>query len=220
MNRKETRPVRVSSEEALLLAARVVFQKNPGASLDDVAAAAGVGRATLFRHFKTKTELQRAVFVRALHEVEQAIEALGLKPVRGTAKAQLSLLLRTLLSVGGELRYILSAAELFEEPSVVAAAERVYAHVDPVFVAAIREGVLRDDVPLDWLRSTAEAVLHAAWFEIEAGRLARNAAPALVEATLLHGIGRPTDAARPPAPSKRSTTRAPAKRPAPRRPNP
>jgi AcrR family transcriptional regulator len=150
MNRKDQRPVRLSSEEALLLAARGVFQKNPGASLDDVATAAGVGRATLFRHFPTKTELQRAVFVRALREVEQAIEALGLKPVRGAAKAQLSLLLRTLLSVGAELRFILSAAELFDEPSVVAAADRVYARVDPVLTAAVREGVLRDDVPLGW----------------------------------------------------------------------
>jgi len=218
MDRKPTHPVRVSSEEALLLAARVVFQKNPGASLDDVAAAAGVGRATLFRHFKTKTELQRAVFVRALHEVEAAIEALGLKPARGTAKAQLSLLLRTLLSVGAELRFILSAAELFEEPSVVAAAERVYAHVDPVFAAAVREGVLRDDVPLAWLRATAEAVLHAAWFEVEAGHLARTAAAELVETTILHGIGRPPEASRPRAPSKRSASRTPSKRAAPRTP--
>jgi AcrR family transcriptional regulator len=199
MNRKDQRPVRLSSEEALLLAARGVFQKNPGASLDDVATAAGVGRATLFRHFPTKTELQRAVFVRALREVEQAIEALGLKPVRGAAKAQLSLLLRTLLSVGAELRFILSAAELFDEPSVVAAADRVYARVDPVLTAAVREGVLRDDVPLGWLRATVEAVLHAAWFEIEAGHLARTAAAELVEATILTGIGRPQPAPRAPA---------------------
>jgi AcrR family transcriptional regulator len=206
------RPLRPSTQEALLVAARVVFQKNPGASLDEVAAAAGVGRATLFRHFKTRTELQRAVFVRALLEVEQAIDALGLKPAPGAARAQLSLLLQTLLSVGGELRFILSSAELFEEPSVVAASERVYALVDPVLAAAVHEGVLRDDMPIAWLRATAEAVLHAAWFEIEAGHLARAAAAALVEETILSGIGRPQPARRASTTPKRSATKQPRRR--------
>lgn len=185
------RPVRVTSEEALLIAARSVFQKNPGASLDEIAAAAGVGRATLFRHFKTKVDLQRAVFVWALEEVRRAVKALRLKREPGTSRAQLSLLLQTLLGVGGELRYILSATELFDDPSIVAASDEIYALVDPILIAAVEEGVVRNDMPLPWLRAAAEAVLNAAWFEVEAGTLARADALPLVEATILTGIGWP-----------------------------
>ena len=213
MASRPVHPIRVKSDEALLIAARAVFQRNPGASLDDVAAAAGVGRATLFRHFKTRTDLQRAVFVRALVEVQTAVRALDLRPAPGAARTQLSLLLRTLLGVGGELRYILSVADLFNDPDVVAAADGVYALVDPVFAAAVEQGVLRNDLPLSWLRATAEAVLYAAWFEIEAGTLARAGAAELVEQTVLSGIGGPGGTVRAAsAADRRATT------PRPRRP--
>ena len=49
-----TKSLRLSSRDAIIEAAFAVFSKNPGAPLADVAGRAGVGRATLHRHFASR----------------------------------------------------------------------------------------------------------------------------------------------------------------------
>ena len=48
----------------IMTAADDVFGRSPGASTDDVAKLAGVGIATVFRHFATKEELYAAILDR------------------------------------------------------------------------------------------------------------------------------------------------------------
>jgi AcrR family transcriptional regulator len=56
-------------------AADEVFGRSPAASTDDVAKLAGVGIATVFRHFPTKTELLEAVLTLRLERLrDRAIE--------------------------------------------------------------------------------------------------------------------------------------------------
>ena len=61
-----------------MTAADEVFGRSPGASTDDVAKLAGVGIATVFRHFPTKTELLEAVLTLRLERLrDRAIELAG-----------------------------------------------------------------------------------------------------------------------------------------------
>jgi AcrR family transcriptional regulator len=56
-------------------AADEVFGRSPSASTDDVAKLAGVGIATVFRHFPTKTDLLEAVLTQRLERLrDRAIE--------------------------------------------------------------------------------------------------------------------------------------------------
>jgi AcrR family transcriptional regulator len=58
-----------------MTAADEVFGRSPAASTDDVAKLAGVGIATVFRHFPTKTELLEAVLTLRLERLrDRAIE--------------------------------------------------------------------------------------------------------------------------------------------------
>jgi AcrR family transcriptional regulator len=58
-----------------MTAADEVFGRSPSASTDDVAKLAGVGIATVFRHFPTKTELLEAVLTLRLERLrDRAIE--------------------------------------------------------------------------------------------------------------------------------------------------
>ncbi|MEO0677815.1 MAG: helix-turn-helix domain-containing protein [Pseudomonadota bacterium] len=55
--------VRPKTRDAIIEAAFAVFSKHPNASLGDVAQHAGVGRATLHRHFPGRAELIRALSI-------------------------------------------------------------------------------------------------------------------------------------------------------------
>jgi AcrR family transcriptional regulator len=61
-----------------MTAADEVFGRSPSASTDDVAKLAGVGIATVFRHFPTKTELLEAVLTLRLERLrDRATELAG-----------------------------------------------------------------------------------------------------------------------------------------------
>lgn len=57
------------NRERILTAAEEVFGASPAASTEDVAKLAGVGIATVFRHFPTKVELLEAVYTLRLERL-------------------------------------------------------------------------------------------------------------------------------------------------------
>ncbi|MFF0340217.1 TetR/AcrR family transcriptional regulator [Kribbella sp. NPDC004875] len=62
----------------IMTAADDVFGRSPTASTDDVARLAGVGIATVFRHFPTKTDLLEAVLTLRLERLrDRALELTG-----------------------------------------------------------------------------------------------------------------------------------------------
>jgi AcrR family transcriptional regulator len=73
------RPLRADARrnrERVLAAAEDVFAaRGPGASTEDVARAAGVGIATVFRHFGTKEDLLEAVYLARLERLADEVRA-------------------------------------------------------------------------------------------------------------------------------------------------
>jgi AcrR family transcriptional regulator len=66
------------NRERLLAAAETAFNaQGAGASLDDIAKAAGVGNATLYRHFPTRAKLLEAVYDQRIAELCAAAAELG-----------------------------------------------------------------------------------------------------------------------------------------------
>ena len=87
MNDRESRPKRADArrnEETLLDAAAAVFvASGVEAPVRDIAAKAGVGTATIYRHFPTRADLIVAVYrhqVEALAEAGPALVAAGVSP--------------------------------------------------------------------------------------------------------------------------------------------
>ena len=82
---QQQRPKRADAlrnREKLVAAARAAFtQDGTSAPLEDVAARAGVGIGTLYRHFPTRQALLEAVYVGEVEEMARTAEALsGLPP--------------------------------------------------------------------------------------------------------------------------------------------
>ncbi|MGK5551943.1 TetR/AcrR family transcriptional regulator [Actinomadura kijaniata] len=169
---------------AIVDAATDLFARDPGASMVDVARAAGVGRVTLYAHFASREDLVREVLDRAIARSVSAIEA-ATSEGRAPAEA-FDVLVRTCwaqLSRFGRLHQAAQRALPREE--VRRGHDRPMAHVRDLVARGQAVGDFRADVPADWLVATVYALLHAAADEVEAGRLPGDGAGEILATTLL-----------------------------------
>ena len=68
-----------SARQGLLGAAGAVLARNPGAAMAEIAALAGVGRATLYRHFPTREDLIRALALESLRQSDEAAKRIPIE---------------------------------------------------------------------------------------------------------------------------------------------
>ena len=93
--------------EAILDAAVACLARDPEVSVVDIAAAAGVGRVTLYGHFKTRAELIDAALVRTIQRADQILDATD---TTGDPVEALSRLVASSWEIVDQFRNILLAA--------------------------------------------------------------------------------------------------------------
>jgi TetR/AcrR family transcriptional repressor of mexCD-oprJ operon len=169
--------------DAILEAAITSLARNPDVSIADIASAAGVGRITLYGHFKNRAELIDAVLLRALDE---ASATLGQVDLSGDPVDALVRLTHSSWELVDRLSGVMFAAR-HELPAkrIRTAHDRVMGHLAALVDHGQSDGTFRTDLPASWLITTAVSLMHAAAEDVEAGRLKRSAAPGHVAATLL-----------------------------------
>jgi TetR/AcrR family transcriptional regulator, mexCD-oprJ operon repressor len=170
--------------ELILAAAEHCLARDPDASMSDIATEAGLGRVTLYGHFKSRPDLVEAVVRRVLSATDEALNEVDLT---GDASEALARLIEATWEQTVRAGYLVIAAEKALPPNVVRDAhagtleERLRTFVE----GAQARGEFRTDLPTDWLVATFHAIVHAAAHEIEAGRLAADRAASVITATML-----------------------------------
>ena len=92
--------------EAIVDAAIDALARNPGASLSAIAERAGVGRATLHRHFSSRADLLTAITRQCMDEVDAVVdEAIG---DARSARDRLSRMLEALIPLGDRYHFLAS----------------------------------------------------------------------------------------------------------------
>lgn len=187
--RPASRSERVRRE--ILEAAVGVLLADPGASMQAVAEAAGVSRATLHRHFTGRQDLMREIALDALAECEAAV--VGARLEEGVVEEALRRLVDGLVPIGERFQFllynVLYNAQLTEDPEFAAADARVLEPVGELIERGKRDGTFRAEVPAAWIGDALEALIYAAWLSTRDGKIARRDAPGLVTSTLLGGLG-------------------------------
>lgn len=174
---------------AILDAATACLAVNPDASINDIAAAAGVGRVTLYGHFANRATLVSQVVDRAMATSDAELEAVDLD---GDAREALSRLLvaswHVTHRVGG---LVIAAQAAMPERDFREAHDKPTQRVLQVLRRARREGSVRTDMPLSWQVTTIQGVIHAASGAVYRGELAADKAPALIRSTVLAALTPP-----------------------------
>lgn len=175
---------------AILDAATDCLARDPDMSIADIAAEAGVGRITLYGHFKTRADLVDAVLVRTL---ERADAILDTTDTSGDPSAALTRLVTSSWQVVHQFRNILLAAHR-ELPAerIRGVHDRILRRVQTLIERGQRAGSFRTDLPKQWLITTTFSLMHAAAEDAASGRIKADDAARLITATLLAAFTPPT----------------------------
>jgi TetR/AcrR family transcriptional repressor of mexCD-oprJ operon len=178
----------------IIEAAERCLARDPDASMSDIASEAGLGRVTLYGHFKTRAELVEMVARRVLAAVNPILEAVDLG---GDPEQALARLVAASWEVTARSGSLVVAAERALPPDVVrdVHAGRLEERVRRFVARAQRNRAFRSDLSTDWLVALFHATVHAAAAEVHAGRLASDEVAAIITATLLAAYRPPPDPA-------------------------
>ncbi len=176
----------LATRERILEAAGRTLSRHPNASIDQLAAEARVGRATVFRHFESRAGLLKALARRAIAETDR-VTRLAAADAR-TASDALRLVARAVVGAGASFRFLDSAAELYDEPEIVGAYQRQMSELADLVGAARREGFIRPDVPTGWAVASIDGLIWAACRAVGDGELGVVQAQDLVWETIANGL--------------------------------
>jgi TetR/AcrR family transcriptional repressor of mexCD-oprJ operon len=134
------------SAAILEAAAEVLATDGEAASMNDVATAAGVGRATVYRYFPSREALLDRLADLALARAGDRLHAAGLPGV--SVEEGLNRAVRVLVGVGD---YFVVLARERVRPDPVQLEQRLWAPLRALLERGQETGVIRTDVPVSWL---------------------------------------------------------------------
>jgi TetR/AcrR family transcriptional repressor of mexCD-oprJ operon len=171
------------NREAILEAAVQVLGVQPDAGVAEVAAAAGVGRATVYRHFLSREELIEALRLHASEEARRRFAAARVD--EGDPVEALERMVVAMLALGDRYRVIFPQDRQASPRRI----EVLLKPLSRVIARAQAEGAIDPELPASWVLAALRALLRAAVGEIEARRLPRDAAAQRIVQTLVRGVG-------------------------------
>ncbi|HEY5295848.1 MAG TPA: TetR family transcriptional regulator [Gaiellaceae bacterium] len=138
-------------------AAHVLADQGSRSNMADVAAAAGVSRATLYRYYPDREALLHALAAQALADAAARLADAGLD--RAPVEEAIERIIRALVAVGDRYAVIVRE-QITIDP---AEAERLLGEpMRAVFARGIESGLFRQDIPVDLLLELFGGALMAA----------------------------------------------------------
>lgn len=181
--RRRVRAEARRSISAILDAAIQVLGERPQATVEDIAAAAGLSRQTVYAHFPSRDALVAAVFQRMTDEVLAAMDAANLD--EGPAPAALLRLLE--VSWRTFDRYPPLPAP--PDSANVELHQPVFDRLTRLIQRGQRAGEFDREASPEWLIAATVALGHSAWEEVATGRMSPEEAAAAVRTSVLRVYG-------------------------------
>lgn len=177
------------NKERMVNHAMHILAKNPKASLNDIAEAADVGRATLFRHFKSRKQLIQELVREAEQRVDAATRPILEKDLPATEI--LEQIVQVLVPIGASFHFLSSEAIHSDSQGIESIYTRQLPLMKDLAARLKKDGVVAPDIPIAWAAAVLDHLIYTAWVTISDGDIAPNQAPELVLTTLLQGLVSP-----------------------------
>ncbi|MCC9708743.1 TetR/AcrR family transcriptional regulator [Streptomyces sp. MNU76] len=174
----------VDREHVLRSAAALLTRKST-ATMDEVAKAAGISRATLHRHFAGRDALVRALEALGIEECEAALDAARLD--EGPARDAVRRLVREIEPAAGLLAFLYTENQLFEGEGQHEGWARIDDRVAALFKRGQAAGEFRIDLTPAWLTEALYGLLASGAWAVSEGRVAANDFTFMITELLLGG---------------------------------
>ncbi|MFF5102737.1 TetR/AcrR family transcriptional regulator [Streptomyces sp. NPDC000134] len=172
----------------VLRAAAALLTRKATATMDEVARAAGISRATLHRQFAGRDSLVRALEALGIAECEAALDAA--RPDEGPAADAVRRLIRAIEPSAGLLAFLYTENQLFEGEQQNEGWFRIDARLAALFRRGQESGEFRIDLTPAWLTEALYGLLASGAWAVSEGRVARNDFTHMIAELLLGGAVR------------------------------
>ncbi|MFF1298280.1 MULTISPECIES: TetR/AcrR family transcriptional regulator [unclassified Streptomyces] len=173
----------VDRDHVLRSAAALLTHKST-ATMDEVAKAAGISRATLHRQFAGRDALVRALEALGIAECEAALDAA--RPDVGPAGDAVRRLVREIEPAAALLAFLYSENQLFEGEQN-AGWTRIDERIAALFKRGQASGEFRIDLTPTWLTEALYGLLASGAWAVSEGRVAANDFHYMIVELLLGG---------------------------------
>lgn len=172
----------------VLHAAAALLSRKATATMDEVARAAGIGRATLHRHFAGRDALVRALEELGLQEMEAALDRAGLED--GPEDEVVRRLIAEVERVAPLLSFLVTENQLFEGEQQHEGWAHADARVSALFRRGQERGVFRIDLTPAWLTEAFYGLVGSGAWAVQDGRVAAKDFQYMIAELLLGGARR------------------------------
>ncbi|MGV9565704.1 TetR/AcrR family transcriptional regulator [Streptomyces sp. NPDC003480] len=159
----------VDRDHVLRSAAALLTRKST-ATMDEVARAAGISRATLHRHFAGRDALVRALEALGIEECEAALDSARLD--EGSAQEALRRFVTRIEPAAALLAFLYSENQLYEGGEQNEGWARIDARMAALFRRGQSSGEFRIDLTPVWLTDALYGLLASGAWAVAEGRLA------------------------------------------------
>ena len=168
--------------DRILESAIHVFALDSGAGMNEVAAHAGVGRATLYRHFASRDDLMAAIRAQAAEEAVAAVDSCTLDA--GSSLDCIESIVRAVIELGDRYRFLSNwRSDEHPEPR-----ERISAALAAAVERGQRRGEITRSVPVDWAVLAIRSLMLGALEQLSDGELSDREAERLVTRMVVQGL--------------------------------
>ena len=174
--------------EELLSTAAEVLTRRPTSSMDDIAKAARISRATLHRHFAGREALIRALEQLGLRRLGAALDAA--RTDEGDAADAVRRVIAETEPLAGFLAFLVTENQLFEPGEQHEGWTRIDERISTLFRRGQAEGTFRLDLTPAWLTEALYALITASAWAVQDGRVAARDSTHMTAELLLRGARR------------------------------